>query len=134
MLFFSLQASQLPILDGYIDLPMGYKTTRRDGLKFLSLGLALSSLGVMLTHTQVSTFGIPLRTLLLAYHIPTLVQIGIILYVFTAWGWLTKASTVVCVPPPPLRGVLSPSNALWMGDLPPPPPHCSPCHTHPHKQ
>lgn len=41
-------------LDGLVDLPAGYKTTRRDVLKLLPLAGMLASFGVVLTRAKVS--------------------------------------------------------------------------------
>lgn len=43
----------MPWLEQLVPLPAGYKTTRRDALKFVSLAAALSSVGVMITRAKV---------------------------------------------------------------------------------
>lgn len=40
-------------LNEYVSLPAGYRTTRRDALKFVSLGAALTSGYVSLTRAKV---------------------------------------------------------------------------------
>jgi hypothetical protein len=47
-------AEDAPWLDGVVDLPAGYKTTRRDILKLLPLAGMLASFRVVLTRAKVS--------------------------------------------------------------------------------
>ncbi len=53
---FVLAVQQDPVQDWlnvYVNLPVGYKTTRRDALKLGSLSLGLGALWVMLTRAKV---------------------------------------------------------------------------------
>jgi hypothetical protein len=43
----------VPWLDDFVQLPAGYKTSRRDAFKFLSLAAALTSVGVGLVRAKV---------------------------------------------------------------------------------
>ncbi|KAI7838239.1 hypothetical protein COHA_007984 [Chlorella ohadii] len=55
----SSSSSSASWLDGWVDLPAGYRTTRRDALKFLSLGGAFGSLWVGITRAQSLSYVSP---------------------------------------------------------------------------
>jgi hypothetical protein len=124
-------------LEGTVSLPAGYRTTRRDLLKFASLGAAFTSLYVGLSRAQVRPSGClpfpcgccgcltevfaagleppvsatrvhgarlpPLqrepavRRFLLQYHVPTLVQLGIVAYVASGWSYFRKVASAAGV-------------------------------------
>lgn len=50
-------AAETSWLEGTVSLPAGYRTTRRDMLKFASLGGAFASLYVGLSRAQVRPWG-----------------------------------------------------------------------------
>ncbi|GAB4822761.1 hypothetical protein N2152v2_009807 [Parachlorella kessleri] len=92
-------------LNEFVGLPGGYRTTRRDLLKLGSLSLALGALYVTVTRAQREP---GIRQLLLRYHIPTLIQLGILAYLFSAWGYLSKSLSYVS--PRALLNALLPSS------------------------
>ncbi|KAL4855636.1 Protein SUPPRESSOR OF QUENCHING 1 [Chlorella vulgaris] len=75
-------------LDGMVQLPAGYRTSRRDLLKFASLGGAFGSLYVGVSRAQREP---GVRRFLLRYHIPTLIQLAIIAYVASGWQYFRKS-------------------------------------------
>ncbi|KAK9805135.1 hypothetical protein WJX72_001459 [[Myrmecia] bisecta] len=75
-------------LEQPVQLPNGYSTTRRELLKFVTLGAGLTSIYVALTRAKTDP---AVRAVLRQYHIPVLIQLGIIVYVVYAWPYWKKA-------------------------------------------